>query len=139
LPAWALPSLDLWAAFPTGRRASAKARAFTAFVQNQPFGGNAQPEAGKDRLAQALRWKGPASGPAFALRWDPDPRWASRSGRRRPVRCLGRGDPADGWAERGSCPSRAWTRPVRVRRPMGAETELSSVVGLPQGFRGTGR
>jgi DNA-binding transcriptional LysR family regulator len=35
LPAWALPSLDLWAAFPTGRRASAKARAFAAFIEDQ--------------------------------------------------------------------------------------------------------
>jgi DNA-binding transcriptional LysR family regulator len=35
LPAWILPSLDLWAAFPTGRRASAKARAFAAFVEDQ--------------------------------------------------------------------------------------------------------
>ncbi len=35
LPAWILPSLDLWAAFPTGRLASAKARAFAAFVEDQ--------------------------------------------------------------------------------------------------------
>lgn len=35
LPAWALPPMDLWAAFPTGRRASAKARAFAAFIENQ--------------------------------------------------------------------------------------------------------
>jgi DNA-binding transcriptional LysR family regulator len=35
MPAWTLPSLALWAAFPTGRRASAKARAFTAFVEDQ--------------------------------------------------------------------------------------------------------
>jgi DNA-binding transcriptional LysR family regulator len=35
LPAWTLPPMDLWAAFPTGRRASAKARAFTAFVEDQ--------------------------------------------------------------------------------------------------------
>jgi DNA-binding transcriptional LysR family regulator len=32
---WSLPTLDLWAAFPTGRRASAKARAFAAFVEDQ--------------------------------------------------------------------------------------------------------
>jgi hypothetical protein len=32
---WTLPSLDLWAAFPTGRRASAKARAFASFVEDQ--------------------------------------------------------------------------------------------------------
>jgi len=30
---WALPMLDLWAVFPTGRLASAKARAFAAFVE----------------------------------------------------------------------------------------------------------
>jgi len=35
LPDWTLPSMDLWAAFPTGRRASAKARAFTGFVEGQ--------------------------------------------------------------------------------------------------------
>jgi DNA-binding transcriptional LysR family regulator len=32
---WRLPSLDLWAAFPTGRRATAKARAFAAFVEDR--------------------------------------------------------------------------------------------------------
>lgn len=30
---WALPDLDLWAVFPTGRMASAKARAFVEYVQ----------------------------------------------------------------------------------------------------------
>jgi DNA-binding transcriptional LysR family regulator len=30
---WTLPPIDLWAVFPTGRRASAKARAFVDFVQ----------------------------------------------------------------------------------------------------------
>jgi DNA-binding transcriptional LysR family regulator len=35
LPAWTLPSLDLWAAFPTGRRPSAKARAFAAFIEEE--------------------------------------------------------------------------------------------------------
>jgi DNA-binding transcriptional LysR family regulator len=35
LPAWTLPSVDLWAAFPTGRRASTKARAFAAFIEAQ--------------------------------------------------------------------------------------------------------
>jgi DNA-binding transcriptional LysR family regulator len=33
LTGWALPDLDLWAVFPTGRMASAKARAFADFVQ----------------------------------------------------------------------------------------------------------
>jgi DNA-binding transcriptional LysR family regulator len=47
LPAWTLPSMDLWAAFPTGRRASAKARAFAAFIEDQlrqtNFAGGLQP------------------------------------------------------------------------------------------------
>ena len=33
LPDWTLPSLDLWVVFPTGRLASAKARAFVDFVE----------------------------------------------------------------------------------------------------------
>ena len=33
LPDWALPPIDLWAVFPTGRLASAKARAFADFVE----------------------------------------------------------------------------------------------------------
>jgi DNA-binding transcriptional LysR family regulator len=32
---WNLPTSDLWAVFPTGRMASAKARAFAAFVENE--------------------------------------------------------------------------------------------------------
>ena len=32
LPEWTLPPIDLWAVFPTGRLASAKARAFTSFI-----------------------------------------------------------------------------------------------------------
>jgi DNA-binding transcriptional LysR family regulator len=35
LSSWTLPSLDLWAAFPTGRRASAKARAFAGFYEDR--------------------------------------------------------------------------------------------------------
>lgn len=30
---WELPPIDLWAVFPTGRQASAKARAFTSFIE----------------------------------------------------------------------------------------------------------
>jgi DNA-binding transcriptional LysR family regulator len=30
---WSLPAMDLWALFPSGRKASAKARAFVAFVE----------------------------------------------------------------------------------------------------------
>jgi DNA-binding transcriptional LysR family regulator len=32
---WLLPSLDIWAVFPTGRRVSAKARAFADFVERE--------------------------------------------------------------------------------------------------------
>jgi DNA-binding transcriptional LysR family regulator len=35
LQEWSLPPLDLWAIFPTGRQASAKARAFAAFTEQQ--------------------------------------------------------------------------------------------------------
>ena len=42
LPEWTLPMIDLWAVFPTGRLASAKARAFAEFVSD---GLTAQPAA----------------------------------------------------------------------------------------------
>jgi DNA-binding transcriptional LysR family regulator len=32
---WKLPPIDIWAVFPTGRRASAKARAFAAFAERE--------------------------------------------------------------------------------------------------------
>jgi DNA-binding transcriptional LysR family regulator len=32
---WALPAVDLWAVFPAGRQASAKARAFADFIEGQ--------------------------------------------------------------------------------------------------------
>ena len=32
---WSLPAVDLWAVFPTGRQASAKARAFASFIESQ--------------------------------------------------------------------------------------------------------
>jgi DNA-binding transcriptional LysR family regulator len=35
---WWLPSVGLWAVFPTGRQASAKARAFARFVEQQISG-----------------------------------------------------------------------------------------------------
>jgi DNA-binding transcriptional LysR family regulator len=38
---WSLPQLDLWAVFPTGRQASAKARAFATYIENQLSGGDA--------------------------------------------------------------------------------------------------
>lgn len=36
---WELPRIDLWAVFPTGRRASAKARAFASFIESHFSGG----------------------------------------------------------------------------------------------------
>ncbi len=38
LTEWVLPDIDLWAVFPTGRQASAKARAFVTFIEQQLFG-----------------------------------------------------------------------------------------------------
>jgi DNA-binding transcriptional LysR family regulator len=32
---WLLPPHDLWAVFPTGRQASAKARVFASFIEHQ--------------------------------------------------------------------------------------------------------
>jgi DNA-binding transcriptional LysR family regulator len=34
---WSLPAIDLWAVFPTGRHASAKARAFVTFIEDRLF------------------------------------------------------------------------------------------------------
>jgi DNA-binding transcriptional LysR family regulator len=36
---WSLPAMDLWALFPTGRQVSAKARAFTSFIERHLAGG----------------------------------------------------------------------------------------------------
>ncbi len=44
LTGWTLPPLDLWAVFPGGRMASAKARAFTRFVEAAIAGGYSEPE-----------------------------------------------------------------------------------------------
>ena len=35
---WSLPSVGLWAVFPTGRKASAKARAFAGFIEQRISG-----------------------------------------------------------------------------------------------------
>jgi DNA-binding transcriptional LysR family regulator len=35
LPDWSLPPGELWVGFPTGRQASAKARAFALFMERQ--------------------------------------------------------------------------------------------------------
>src|SRR5260221_3798000 len=40
---WSLPPLDLWAVFPTGRQASAKARVFADFVEKQLANGKVEP------------------------------------------------------------------------------------------------
>jgi DNA-binding transcriptional LysR family regulator len=37
---WTLPPIELWTVFPTGRRVSAKARAFAAFIERQLTTGN---------------------------------------------------------------------------------------------------
>jgi DNA-binding transcriptional LysR family regulator len=34
---WSLPAIDLWAVFPTGRQASAKARTFATFIEDRLF------------------------------------------------------------------------------------------------------
>lgn len=34
---WSLPAIDLWTVFPTGRQASAKARAFAVFIESRLF------------------------------------------------------------------------------------------------------
>ena len=34
---WSLPAIDLWTVFPTGRQASAKARAFATFIEDRLF------------------------------------------------------------------------------------------------------
>jgi DNA-binding transcriptional LysR family regulator len=39
---WSLPPIDLWVAFPTGRRASAKARTFASFMESQLLSGGAE-------------------------------------------------------------------------------------------------
>jgi DNA-binding transcriptional LysR family regulator len=41
---WSLPPIDLWAVFPTGRRANAKARAFSSFIEAQLSDGKASAE-----------------------------------------------------------------------------------------------
>ncbi|WP_144152131.1 LysR family transcriptional regulator [Paraburkholderia sp. BCC1885] len=44
LTEWTLPSIDIWAVFPSGRMATTKARAFVAFVEHLlgEYGGDAQ-------------------------------------------------------------------------------------------------
>jgi DNA-binding transcriptional LysR family regulator len=41
---WSLPPIDLWAVFPTGRCANAKARAFSSFIEAQLSDKEASPE-----------------------------------------------------------------------------------------------
>jgi DNA-binding transcriptional LysR family regulator len=42
LDEWSLPPVDLWAVFPTGRQATAKARVFAAFMERQISGSEAR-------------------------------------------------------------------------------------------------
>jgi DNA-binding transcriptional LysR family regulator len=47
---WLLPPIDLWATFPTGRRANAKAHAFASFVEDQlKLGGGSSSLVQEDR------------------------------------------------------------------------------------------
>jgi DNA-binding transcriptional LysR family regulator len=46
LPDWTLPPIDLWAVFPTGRQASAKARAFAGFIEARLSGNGEAPGQG---------------------------------------------------------------------------------------------
>jgi DNA-binding transcriptional LysR family regulator len=46
---WELPGIDLWAVFPTGRTATAKARAFAEFVQDVMRNGPSAPCAKEPR------------------------------------------------------------------------------------------
>jgi DNA-binding transcriptional LysR family regulator len=43
LPRWSLLTIDVWALYPSGRLASAKARAFAAFVEEIMMGEGAAP------------------------------------------------------------------------------------------------
>jgi DNA-binding transcriptional LysR family regulator len=57
LTGWSLPPLDLWALFPSGRLASGRARAFTAFMEERLAGILAGPAPGDggDERGQAPR------------------------------------------------------------------------------------
>lgn len=57
LPEWSLPTIDLWAVYPSGRLANAKARAFTAFVQEIMAG-----EPGAQAAAEHDLYQPPAAG-----------------------------------------------------------------------------
>ncbi len=46
---WRLPSIDLWAVFPSGRRVSAKARSFLAFVERELEPGASSPTVDEPR------------------------------------------------------------------------------------------
>ena len=62
---WSLPPLDLWAVFPTGRQASAKARAFAAFVEEQMSGGESSSL--YDHRRSARNMASAAAGKAIAI------------------------------------------------------------------------
>lgn len=48
LTEWTLPSIDVWAVFPSGRMATTKARAFVAFVEHLLGGGDGNVETGSE-------------------------------------------------------------------------------------------
>jgi len=60
---WALPPIDLWSVFPTGRQASVKARAFANFIEARLFGKDAV-EADAANVAESA--VGAADGPFSA-------------------------------------------------------------------------
>ena len=68
LAEWRLPASDTWAVFPTGRRASAKARAFTRFVEtelrNPGSGSNSIVSSASHRLGTAPCHRPIEAGPA---------------------------------------------------------------------------
>ncbi len=51
---WSLADIDLWAIFPTGRPASAKARAFADFIGNRLRGASAACRRGESAEARRL-------------------------------------------------------------------------------------
>jgi DNA-binding transcriptional LysR family regulator len=54
LQSWMLPPVDLWVAFPAGRQANAKARAFARFVQFQVLTANSQRPGDTSSRSQGL-------------------------------------------------------------------------------------
>jgi DNA-binding transcriptional LysR family regulator len=68
---WLLPPVDLWAVFPTGRQASAKARAFASFVESQMSISGCK-TLGQDDYRRRIEHASRSS--AVNLRLEPDPK-----------------------------------------------------------------